>query len=146
MKHMPKVMQDELKKSGTRSFSTSARSRIPEIESSVPGPEGASAEATAALADMIRQAQSPLVEENLDLKFDEPILPQNIKTLSYRQRYDTLQEQFTKQMMVDGKLTKAQKVWIRFYLTFWTNSNIPRTWNSSWSTSCLLYTSPSPRD
>ncbi|CAG7923630.1 unnamed protein product [Penicillium olsonii] len=109
MKHMPKVMQDELKKSGTRSFSTSARSRIPEIESSVPGPEGASAEATAALADMIRQAQSPLVEENLDLKFDEPILPQNIKTLSYRQRYDTLQEQFTKQMMVDGKLTKAQK-------------------------------------
>ncbi|CAG8925640.1 unnamed protein product [Penicillium salamii] len=109
MKHMPKVMQDELKKSGKRSFSTSARSRMPEVDGVVPNADGPSAEAAAALAEMIKQAQSPVVEENPGLKFDEPVVPQNVKTLNYRNRYDTLQEQFTKLMMMDGKLTKAQK-------------------------------------
>lgn len=110
MKHMPKIMQDELKKSGTRSFSTSARSRMPEVDGFAPGNEGPSAEAAAALASMIEQVQSQAVEENPGLKFDEPIVPQNIKTLNYRNRYDTLQDQFTKLLMEDGKLTKAQKV------------------------------------
>lgn len=135
MKHMPKVMQDELKKSGKRSFSTSARSRMPEVDGVVPNADGPSAEAAAALAEMIKQAQSPVVEENPGLKFDEPVVPQNVKTLNYRNRYDTLQEQFTKLMMMDGKLTKAQKVWIWFHLTCWTSSNYSRIWALSWSTS-----------
>ncbi|KAJ5347525.1 uncharacterized protein N7506_000778 [Penicillium brevicompactum] len=108
MKHMPKVMQDELKKSGTRSFSTSARSRMPEVDGLVPGSGGPSPEAAAALASMIEQVQSQAVE-NPGLKFDQPIVPQDLKTLNYRNRYDTLQDQFTKLLMEDGKLTKAQK-------------------------------------
>lgn len=82
--------------------------------SAVPGTEGASAEAAAALASMIEQVQTQAVEENPGLKFDEPVLPHNIKTLNFRNRYDTLQDQFTKMMMEDGKLTKAQKVWLLF--------------------------------
>jgi len=128
MKHMPKIMQDELKKSGTRSFSTSARSHMPDVDGvkpndanplpSVPGAEGASAEAAAALASMIEQVQSQAVEENPGLKFDEPIVPENLKTLNFRNRYDTLQDQFTKMMMESGKLTKAQKVWVSLFVFF----------------------------
>jgi hypothetical protein len=129
MKHMPKVMQDQLKKSGgSRSFSTSARSRMPDVEgveprndanlfASVPGAEGASAEAAAALASMIEQVQSQAVEENPGLKFEQPTVPENLKTLNFRNRYDTLQDQFTKMMMESGKLTKAQKVRV-FFISF----------------------------
>ncbi|KAJ5861052.1 uncharacterized protein N7529_008362 [Penicillium soppii] len=120
MKHMPKVMQDELKKSGTRSFSTSARSRMPDVDSVQPksdanlfpnAGEGASPEAAAALASMIEQVQSETVveDENLGLKFEKPVIPENLKTLNFRNRYDTLQDQFTKMMMESGKLTKAQR-------------------------------------
>jgi hypothetical protein len=130
MKHMPKVMQDELKKTGgKRSFSTSARSRMPDVEgvtphsdvnlfSSVPGAEGASPEAAAALASMIEQVQAQAVEKNPGLKFQEPVVPENLKTLNFRNRYDTLQDQFTKMMMESGKLTKAQKVWFTLYFAF----------------------------
>jgi hypothetical protein len=125
MKHMPKVMQDELKKSGTRSFSTSTRSRMPDVDSVqlksdanlFPNAgEGASPEAAAALASMIEQVQSETVveDENLGLKFEKPVIPENLKTLNFRNRYDTLQDQFTKMMMESGKLTKAQRVWGSF--------------------------------
>lgn len=103
MKHMPKVMQDQLKK-GTRSFSTSARSRMLETETSQP--EG---EASAAmLASMIQGVQEQAAERIPGLKFAEPEAPRG--TLNFRKRYDTMQDQFTKMLMQDGKLARAQKV------------------------------------
>ena len=131
MKHMPQVMRDALKKpSGSRSFSTSARSLMndlhgvePNKESdlipSMPGLEGASDEATAALASMIEQVQGQALEENPGLKFDAPAVPEDLKTLNFRKRYDTLQDQFTKMMMESGKLTKAQKVCFIFPVHPW---------------------------
>jgi hypothetical protein len=124
MKHMPKVMRDALKKSGgSRSFSTSARSLMNDMHvepesSRIPEPnlipsmagEGASDEAAAALASMIEQVQGQALEENPGLKFDPPVVPEDLKTLNFRKRYDTMQDQFTKMMMESGKLTKAQKV------------------------------------
>lgn len=77
----------------------------------VPGLEGASDEAAAALASMIEQVQGQALEENPGLKFDPPAVPEDLKTLNFRKRYDTMQDQFTKMMMESGKLTKAQKVW-----------------------------------
>ncbi|KAJ6044977.1 hypothetical protein N7460_006332 [Penicillium canescens] len=123
MKHMPKIMRDELKKAGgSRSFSTSARSRMPDVQGVEPNNESipvpgvgagqgieASDEAAAALASMIEQVQEQALEQNPGLKFDEPVLPSNIRTLNFRKRYDTLQDQFTKMMMESGKLTRAQK-------------------------------------
>ncbi|KAJ5617911.1 hypothetical protein N7537_003025 [Penicillium hordei] len=121
MKHMPKVMRDALKKSsGSRSFSTSARSLMNDLQGvepnneanlipNVPGLEGASDEAAAALASMIEQVQGQALEENPGLKFDPPAVPEDLKTLNFRKRYDTMQDQFTKMMMESGKLTKAQK-------------------------------------
>ncbi|KGO54697.1 Sodium/sulfate symporter [Penicillium expansum] len=121
MKHMPKVMRDALKKSGgSRSFSTSARSLMNDLQGvepnseanlipNVPGLEGASDEAAAALASMIEQVQGQALEENPGLKFDPPAVPEDMKTLNFRKRYDTMQDQFTKMMMESGKLTKAQK-------------------------------------
>lgn len=120
---MPKVMRDALKKSGgSRSFSTSARSLMNDLQGvepnneanlipNVPGLEGASDEAAAALASMIEQVQGQALEENPGLKFDPPAVPEDLKTLNFRKRYDTMQDQFTKMMMESGKLTKAQKVW-----------------------------------
>ncbi|KAJ5400841.1 hypothetical protein N7465_011330 [Penicillium sp. CMV-2018d] len=121
LKHMPKVMRDALKKSGgSRSFSTSARSLMNDLQGvepnneanlipNVPGLEGASDEAAAALAGMIEQVQGQALEENPGLKFDPPAVPEDLKTLNFRKRYDTMQDQFTKMMMESGKLTKAQK-------------------------------------
>jgi hypothetical protein len=124
MKHMPKIMQDELKKAGgKRSFSTSARSRMPDVQGVKPNNEfvpvpgagagqgmQASDEAAAALASMIEQVQEQALEQNPGLKFDEPVLPK---------RYDTLQDQFTKMMMESGKLTRAQKVLFFFPSDNW---------------------------
>lgn len=126
MKHMPKIMQDELKKSGTRSFSTSARSRMPELNESgsqdqnaipdLPGTPDASADSPGSQSETFSSIIQKLqdlpepVEKNPGLKFDEPVLPENVKTLNYRNRYDTLQDQFTKMMMRSGKLTRAQNV------------------------------------
>ena len=131
MKHMPQVMRDALKKSGgSRSFSTSARSLMNDLQGvepnneanlipHIPGLDGASDEATAALASMIEQVQGQALEENPGLKFDPPALPEELKTLNFRKRYDTMQDQFTKMMMESGKLTKAQKVWFSFLIYGW---------------------------
>ena len=80
----------------------------------VPGLEGASDEAAAALASMIEQVQGQALEENPGLKFDPPAVPEDLKTLNFRKRYDTMQDQFTKMMMESGKLAKAQKVRFSF--------------------------------
>lgn len=104
MKHMPKVMQDQFKKSGgSRSFSTSARSRMPDVENISQDDVSA-----ALLANMIQQVNEQAVERDPGLKFDAPEIP--AKTLNFKKRYDSLQEQFTKMLMHDGKLARAQKV------------------------------------
>jgi hypothetical protein len=152
MKHMPKIMRDELKKAGgSRSFSTSARSRMPDVQGVEPNNEfipvpgagagqgiEASDEAAAALASMIEQVQEQALEQNPGLKFDEPVLPSNIRTLNFRKRYDTLQDQFTKMMMESGKLTRAQKVHLfpaDGYLTGNGLANSSRICPSFWTTS-----------
>lgn len=106
---MPKVMQDQLKKSasGSRSFSTSARSRMPDTQN-VESQDDMSA---AVLADMIQQVNEQAAARLPEgLKFDVPVLPAQKKTLNFRKRYDSMQEQFTKMIMQDGKLARAQKV------------------------------------
>lgn len=100
---MPKVMQDQFKNTGgSRSFSTSVRGRLPDVESF--SHEDASA---AVLANMIEQVNEQAIVRNPGLKFDVPETP--VKTLNFRKRYDSLQEQFTKMLMQDGKLARAQK-------------------------------------
>lgn len=104
---MPKVMQDQLKKSGSRSFSTSARSRLPELQNT----ESQDEISASVLADMIQQVNEQAAARLPEgLKFDVPVLPAQKKTLNFRKRYDTMQEQFTKMLMQDGKLARAQKV------------------------------------
>ena len=106
MRHMPKVIQDQIKKAskGSRSFSTSARSYLSEVQN-FQSSDDASA---AVLAGMIEQVNQQAVEQNPGLKFDAPETPG--KTTNFRKRYDTLQDQFTKMLMQDGKLARAQKV------------------------------------
>ncbi|KAM0122014.1 low-affinity phosphate transporter [Aspergillus fumigatus] len=104
LKHMPKVMQDQLKRSsGNRSFSTFTRRYQPDLqEQEVTDPS------VAVVANMINQVNQEVAELHPGLKFPAPeSLP---KTENFRERYDPLLEQFTKLLMRDGKLSKAQKV------------------------------------
>ncbi|EAW08299.1 mitochondrial 37S ribosomal protein uS7m [Aspergillus clavatus NRRL 1] len=103
LKHMPKVMQDQLKRSsGTRSFSTFTRRYQPELQGQdLPDPSAA------VVANMISQVNQEVAELHPGLKFPAPeTLP---KTENFRTRYDPLLDQFTKLLMQDGKLSKAQK-------------------------------------
>ncbi|GIJ84485.1 low-affinity phosphate transporter [Aspergillus pseudoviridinutans] len=103
LKHMPKVMQDQLKRSsGNRSFSTFTRRYQPDLQ----GQDLADPSA-AVVANMINQVNQEVAELHPGLKFPAPeSLP---KTENFRERYDSLLEQFTKLLMRDGKLSKAQK-------------------------------------
>ncbi|KAF7597072.1 hypothetical protein BBP40_010546 [Aspergillus hancockii] len=104
-KHMPKVMQDQIKSTnGTRSFSTSTHRSQKDLHA----PGIVLDEQTAAvMANMISQVNQQAEELHAGIKF-EPVeaLP---KTENFRTRYDSLLEQFTKLLMQDGKLSKAQK-------------------------------------
>ncbi|KAJ5656867.1 hypothetical protein N7507_008817 [Penicillium longicatenatum] len=103
-KHMPKVMQDQFKKSrGSRSFSTSARTLSPETQ----GFESSNDASVAMLASMIDQVNSQAAERIPGLIFEKPEAP--TKTHNFRKRYDSMQDQFTKMLMQDGKLARAQK-------------------------------------
>ena len=99
-------MQDQIKSStGTRSFSTSTRRSQVELH----GQGKSFDEQTAAvMASMISQVNQQAEELHDGIKFD-PVetLP---KTQNFRTRYDSLLEQFTKLLMTDGKLSRAQKV------------------------------------
>ncbi|KAL4891652.1 SPX domain-containing protein [Aspergillus ambiguus] len=104
-KHAPKVMQDQMKGPfGTRSFSTSTR----RYQGDLQGQNAGFDEQTAAVvANMISQVNHQTEELHPGLKFEAPeTLP---KTENFRTRYDSLLEQFTKLLMRDGKLSKAQK-------------------------------------
>ncbi|PWY82912.1 30S ribosomal protein S7 [Aspergillus heteromorphus CBS 117.55] len=106
-KHAPKVMQDQMNRpSGSRSFSTSAF-RMQELQANN-NPSSSSDDASAALvANMIAQVTEQAAELHPGLKFPAPAeLP---RTENFRKRYDTVVDQFTKTIMRDGKLSKAQK-------------------------------------
>ncbi|RAL09820.1 mitochondrial 37S ribosomal protein uS7m [Aspergillus homomorphus CBS 101889] len=103
-KHAPKVMQDQMKnQSGKRSFSTSARRMESGLEST--NFDDASA---AMVANMVAAVNEQAAELHFGegLKFEKPTKAM-AKTDNFRSRYDSLLEQFTKQLMRDGKLTKA---------------------------------------
>ena len=90
--------------SGTRSFSTSARRLQPEVEGK--NFDDASA---AMVANMISEVNQQAAELHPGLKFPAPgSIP---RTENFRKRYETIVEQFTKLLMQDGKLSKAQKVY-----------------------------------
>ncbi|PYH41423.1 putative plasma membrane phosphate transporter Pho87 [Aspergillus saccharolyticus JOP 1030-1] len=105
LKHMPRVMQDQMKnQTGKRSFSTSARRMQPELAGSSDFEDSSAA----LVANMVSQVNQQAAELHPGLKFEAPTKPMT-KTDNFRSRYDGLLEQFTKQLMRDGKLSKAYK-------------------------------------
>ena len=104
LKYAPKVIRDQAAKKGTRSYSTSARLYQEVTEQ----PTGAADPSIATVASMIDLATEQAAENIPGLKFGMPApLP---KTENYKSRYDPVVEQFTKLLMEDGKLSRAQKV------------------------------------
>lgn len=98
--------------SGSRSFSTSVRRSLDQFQQSQsqqPGAENPSDEVSAAMvANMIAEVDHGAAEKLTGLKFPMPEdLP---KTENFRTRYEPLLDQFTKLLMEDGKLTRAQNV------------------------------------
>lgn len=97
--------------SGSRSFSTSSlRRSLDQIQHpEQQQPEKPSDEVSAAMvANMIAQVDHSAAEKLTGLKFPMPEeLP---KTENFRTRYEPLLDQFTKLLMEDGKLSRAQKV------------------------------------
>lgn len=108
-----------MKSPNSRSFSTSARAQQEGSEfhnSNNPSAAGSGAGANpdvsaAVVANMISQAVEEKAEEleaaGLKFPVSQTKLP---RTENFRTRYDSILEQFTKQLMHDGKLSKAQKV------------------------------------
>ncbi|KAJ5713873.1 uncharacterized protein N7483_011054 [Penicillium malachiteum] len=90
-KLMPKIMQEQFKKKG-------------EMESA----ESNDQMSAAILADMIGQLDNKTAEGLPEgFKFEEPAPV--TRTMNFRKRYDSMQDQFTKMLMQDGKLARAQK-------------------------------------
>jgi hypothetical protein len=105
LKYAPKVFFQDQNKKGSRSYSTSARLHQEVTQHPAGAPEDPS---IASVASMIDLATEQAVERLPGLKFDLPSpLP---KTENVRSRYDPVVEQFTKLLMEDGKLSRAQKV------------------------------------
>ncbi|KAL3433029.1 ribosomal protein S7 domain-containing protein [Aspergillus tetrazonus] len=111
-KHAPKVFQDQMKKpSGSRSFSTSTgRSQLEERKGAATNstpPSMSEADQTALLESMITQVTEETQALMPGLKFPAPeSIP---RTENFRSRYEPVVEQFTKNLMRDGKLATAQK-------------------------------------
>ncbi|EED16754.1 plasma membrane phosphate transporter Pho87, putative [Talaromyces stipitatus ATCC 10500] len=121
LKYAPKVIRDQAKK-GTRSYSTSARLYQEVTQQST----GAAAEdpSIVTVANMINLATERAAENLPGLKFGMPApLP---KTENVRSRYDPVVEQFTKLLMEDGKLSRAQKD-MEFILNHLRTSAPPKT-------------------
>ena len=106
-------MQDQMQgPSGSRSFSTSVRFQQQDVQGGQPSPDDVS---TAVVADMISAVADEKAEQlqQAGLKFPAPQSPLP-KTENFRTRYDSVLDQFTKELMHDGKLSQAQKVWVLF--------------------------------
>ena len=91
--------------SGTRSFSTTARRNDQQQQEVVPSqtPEVVAFEGTKAVG-----LEYP--DAGFGHKFPLPALGRFTKQDNFRTRYDPIVEQFTKLLMEDGKLSRAQKV------------------------------------
>lgn len=98
------MLKDQSKgPSGTRSFSTSTRRTQADVQG-----DSQTEPSAAMVASMISHVNQQAAELNPGLKFPAPeSLP---RTENFRTRYDTLLDQFTKQLMRDGKLATAQRV------------------------------------
>lgn len=97
--------------SGSRSFSTSTHRPLEyhRQQQEQPGAGQTLDDASAALvANMIAEADLSAAEKVTGLKFAAP--EEMPKTENFRTRYEPLLDQFTKLLMEDGKLTRAQKV------------------------------------
>lgn len=114
---MPKIMRDEFaakanKGGSSRSFSTMARlNQEQQIGGSGVTPDDAS---ISMIAEMIasadRGAGEPEKEVSKEgLKFEAPSLPFP-RTANMKKRYEPVVEQFTKLIMISGKLSVAQSV------------------------------------
>lgn len=122
--------------SGSRSFSTSTRRRQADLHGQNAGFDDQTA---AVVANMISHVDQQAAELHPGLKFEAPeTLP---KTENFRTRYDSLLEQFTKLLMRDGKLSKAQKVCTYGFYTLRNSfdsghaNSYSRTWPSFWTIS-----------
>jgi small subunit ribosomal protein S7 len=114
LKYAPKVIRDQAAKKGIRSYSTSARLYQEVTQQPTGAPEDSS---IATVASMIDLATEQAAENLPGLKFGMPAsLP---KTENYKSRYDPVVEQFTKLLMEDGKLSRAQKVIFTFLRIDW---------------------------
>ena len=101
------------KPSGSRSFSTSTgRSQLVERKGAATNstpPSMSEADQTALLESMITQVTEETQALMPGLKFPAPeSIP---RTENFRSRYEPVVEQFTKNLMRDGKLATAQKVY-----------------------------------
>ena len=91
--------------SGNRSFSTTARrnERLRQEVTSSPPPEVVAFEGT-------RATGLEYPDAGFGHKFPVPALGRFTKQDNFRTRYDPVVEQFTRLLMEDGKLSRAQKV------------------------------------
>ncbi|KAL4907265.1 hypothetical protein BDW74DRAFT_122420 [Aspergillus multicolor] len=102
-KHAPKVFQNQMNKpSGSRSFSTSARRT--QVQENKPMSDADNAALLEHMIGQVPEETKPLMP---GLKYPAPAsLP---STENLRRRYSPVVEQFTKNIMRDGKLARAQK-------------------------------------
>lgn len=105
LKYAPQVVRDQIK--GSRSFSTSARQYNVETNSSGTPEDG---QLDPSLLEVVSALKGDPDAPKLEgLKFEMPEMPTG-RSAHLRRRYDTVLEQFTKLLMRDGKLARAQKV------------------------------------
>ncbi|KAK2756240.1 hypothetical protein FQN54_005648 [Arachnomyces sp. PD_36] len=110
-KNAPKVMRDQVSGSGSgsgsRSYSTSARLGQQQQQGNV---DSRTDPLVATVADMMYNPQPSASAAMLPpgYKFEPPTMPIP-RTENAKRRYDPLVEQFTKLLMRDGKLSRAQK-------------------------------------
>ncbi|KAL4928594.1 putative plasma membrane phosphate transporter Pho87 [Aspergillus undulatus] len=142
-KYAPKVFQDQMK-NNKRSFSTSARRYQLENQNqnkpgpdSIPDPAGLGAGANGEAGAMSDAEQAALLENMISQvsRETEDLLPDGLKypapeslppTENFRHRYSDVVEQFTKNLMKDGKLAIAQKN-MSYILDFLRSSPAPNT-------------------
>ncbi|KAI5300533.1 hypothetical protein KEM56_002374, partial [Ascosphaera pollenicola] len=103
MKYAPKVVQDKLNPkppAGTRSYSTAAE---PSAADNGAAPLPGATPMEQLIAVMENKPEAPIQ----GLKFGMPPTP-DYATGHFRKRYDPVLDQFTKMLMRDGKLARAE--------------------------------------
>lgn len=118
------ISQNKKNTNSHRQFSTFARHSTSGQRGSSQGVDGLHGQegSSASDTDQVASMMSDAVEQNRQqlpegFKFPlPPNLPRTSKTENFRSRYDSVLDQFTKQLMFSGKLAKAQKVYTLYTL------------------------------